>query len=182
MPGVGSALSSLGYGAMLAFSSLLATERGWSPVWLTFTAFAFALVVARLFFGHVPDLGLGGAKVALVCVLIEAAGLGPALACIRPCAGGAGRGAHGIWLFAGLSRPWRGSGSTRSAAKPRTCDGRLHRVPRCGARFWHPGARPDRGLVWYLGAVFLETAIVVACGAVIAARLLWVSPVNAKKK
>jgi hypothetical protein len=29
MPGVGSALSSLGYGAMLAFSSLLATERGW---------------------------------------------------------------------------------------------------------------------------------------------------------
>src|SRR5437868_3784580 len=41
MPGVGSALSSLGYGAMLAFSSLLATERGWSPVWLTFTAFAF---------------------------------------------------------------------------------------------------------------------------------------------
>jgi hypothetical protein len=28
MPGIGSALSSLGYGAMLAFSSLLATERG----------------------------------------------------------------------------------------------------------------------------------------------------------
>src|SRR3954470_12962635 len=88
MPGVGSALSSLGYGAMLAFSSLLATERGWSPVWLTFTAFAFALVVARLFFGHVPDR-LGGAKVALACVLIEAAGLcllwlasGPALAAL----------------------------------------------------------------------------------------------------
>jgi len=74
IPGVGSALSSLGYGAMLAFSSLLATERGWNPVWMTFTAFALALVAARLFFGQVPDR-LGGAKVALACVIIEAVGL-----------------------------------------------------------------------------------------------------------
>lgn len=74
LPGLGSALSSLGYGAVLAFSSLLATERGWTPVWLSFTAFAFALVAARLFFGHVPDK-IGGAKVALGSVIIEAAGL-----------------------------------------------------------------------------------------------------------
>ena len=44
-------------------------------VWLSFSAFAIALVAARLFFGHTPDK-LGGAKVALVSVFVEAAGLG----------------------------------------------------------------------------------------------------------
>jgi len=42
LPGFGSALSSLGFGAMIAFSSLLSAERGWSPVWLSFSAFAIA--------------------------------------------------------------------------------------------------------------------------------------------
>jgi predicted MFS family arabinose efflux permease len=74
LPGFGSALSTVGFGAMIAFSALLSAQHGWSPVWLTFSAFAIALVVTRLFFGHVPDM-LGGAKVALVCVLVEAAGL-----------------------------------------------------------------------------------------------------------
>ena len=74
MPGIGSALSSIGLGAMIAFSSLLAAERQWSPVWLFFSVFAAALVVARLFLGHVPDR-LGGARVALVSVLNEAGGL-----------------------------------------------------------------------------------------------------------
>jgi predicted MFS family arabinose efflux permease len=74
MPGLGSALSSIGFGAIIAFSSLLSAERGWSPVWLVFSAFATSLVAARLVFGHMPDR-LGGARVALVCVLIEAAGL-----------------------------------------------------------------------------------------------------------
>src|SRR5258708_1930174 len=62
LPGFGSALSSVGFGAMIAFSSLLFAERGWSPLWLTFSAFAIALVAARLFLGHTPDK-LGGAKV-----------------------------------------------------------------------------------------------------------------------
>ena len=74
MPGLGSALSTVGFGAMIGFSSLLSAERGWSPVWLSFSAFAIALVIARLFFGHVPDR-LGGARVALACVFVEAAGL-----------------------------------------------------------------------------------------------------------
>src|SRR4051812_46362677 len=74
LPGLGSALSSVGFGAMIAFSSLLATQRGWTPVWVSFSAFAAALVAARLFFGHVPDR-LGGARVALVCIFIEGAGL-----------------------------------------------------------------------------------------------------------
>jgi predicted MFS family arabinose efflux permease len=74
LPGFGSALSSIGFGAIIAFGSLLCAQRGWSPVWLVFSAFAIALVMARLLLGHTPDR-LGGAKVALVCVLIEAAGL-----------------------------------------------------------------------------------------------------------
>jgi len=74
LPGFGSALSTVGFGAMIAFSALLSAQHGWNPVWLTFSAFAMALVAARLFLGHMPDM-LGGAKVALVCVFVEAAGL-----------------------------------------------------------------------------------------------------------
>jgi len=73
MPGFGSALSSVGFGAIIAFGSLLAAQRGWSPIWLVFTAFAVALVAARLLFGHLPDR-LGGARVALVCMIVEAIG------------------------------------------------------------------------------------------------------------
>jgi hypothetical protein len=64
MPGVGSAFSTIGFGAMIGFSSLLAAARGWNPLWLPFSAFAIFLVVARLLFGHMPDK-LGGSKVAL---------------------------------------------------------------------------------------------------------------------
>ena len=74
LPGLGAALSSIGFGAIIAFSSLLSAQRGWSPVWLVFTSFAVSLVAARLLLGHVPDW-LGGARVALVCMLIEAVGL-----------------------------------------------------------------------------------------------------------
>src|SRR4051794_8447260 len=73
-PGFGSALSSIGFGTMIAFSSLLSAERQWTPVWLLFSAFAASLVAARLFLGHVPDK-LGGARVALVSVMVEATGL-----------------------------------------------------------------------------------------------------------
>jgi MFS family permease len=74
IPGLGSALSSVGFGAVLAFSALIASERGWQPVWLPFSAFALALVGARAFLGHIPDR-LGGAKVALASIAIEAVGL-----------------------------------------------------------------------------------------------------------
>jgi MFS family permease len=73
VPGLGSALSSVGFGAITAFVALLFAARGWSQGWLAYTAFATAFIVARLVFGHLADR-IGGAKVALVCVLIEAAG------------------------------------------------------------------------------------------------------------
>jgi MFS family permease len=47
LPGLGAALSSVGFGAMISFSSLLAAERSWNPLWLTFSAFATALVADR---------------------------------------------------------------------------------------------------------------------------------------
>jgi predicted MFS family arabinose efflux permease len=59
---------------MIAFSSLLSTERGWNPVWLLFSSFAISLTAARLFLGQLPDRR-GGARVALVSVLIETTGL-----------------------------------------------------------------------------------------------------------
>ena len=74
LPGLGAALSSIGFGVIVTFGSLFFATRGWTPVWLAFTSYAVALIVARLLFGHLPDK-IGGAKVALVCVLIEAAGL-----------------------------------------------------------------------------------------------------------
>jgi MFS family permease len=74
LPGLGAALSSVGFGAILAFSSLLFVSHGWTPVWLPFTAYAAALVLARVLFGHLPDR-IGGARVALICVVVEAAGL-----------------------------------------------------------------------------------------------------------
>ena len=74
VPGLGLAFSSIGFGAITAFIALLFTEKGWSPLWLAFTAFAVAFILARVLFGHLPDK-LGGAKVAFVFALIEAAGL-----------------------------------------------------------------------------------------------------------
>src|SRR5467141_3783675 len=72
LPGAGLALSSVGLGAVTAFVALLFAARGWT-VWPAFTTFAVAFIFARVVFGHLTDR-IGGAKVALVSVLIEAAG------------------------------------------------------------------------------------------------------------
>jgi MFS family permease len=74
IPGAASALSSVGFGAITAFGALLFVARGWAA-WPAFTAFASAFILTRIFLGHLPDR-FGGVKVALVCALIEAAGLG----------------------------------------------------------------------------------------------------------
>lgn len=72
-PGIGLALSSIGFGAIATFIALLFADRDWGPAWPAFTAVSIAFVVGRLTFGHLPDK-IGGAKVAFACVLIEAAG------------------------------------------------------------------------------------------------------------
>ncbi|MGX5849293.1 arabinose transporter [Mesorhizobium sp. PL10] len=74
LPGIGLAFASLAYGAMTAFAVLYFTERGWQPAWFSFTAFAIALIVARLAFGGLPDR-MGGAKAALLFVVVQAIGM-----------------------------------------------------------------------------------------------------------
>ena len=74
VPGVASALSSIGFGAITAFSALFFVARGWAA-WPAFTVFATAFILTRLSLGHLADR-FRGAKVALICVLVEAAGLG----------------------------------------------------------------------------------------------------------
>ena len=97
-----------GIGAILAFASLLFANRGWIPVWLPFTAYAVALIAARLGLGHLPDR-IGGAGVALGSALIETAGL--ALIWLAPGA-----------LVAAAGAASRGSATRssilRSASKP----------------------------------------------------------------
>lgn len=72
-PGLGLALSSVGFGVITAFIALLFAERGWGNASMAFTAFGLAFIGARLGFGHLPDRW-GGARVALACVLGEALG------------------------------------------------------------------------------------------------------------
>lgn len=74
LPGCGAALASIGYCAILAFSSLFYTEMHWQPVWMAFTAFGVALMAARMSAGHLPDR-FGGARVAFVFVIVQACGL-----------------------------------------------------------------------------------------------------------
>ena len=73
VPGFGSALGSVGFGAVTTFVALLFATRGWANGWLAYTAYAVAFILARVFFSHVADQ-IGGAKVALVCAVIEAIG------------------------------------------------------------------------------------------------------------
>jgi MFS family permease len=73
VPGAGAALSSIGFGAITAFSALLFVARGWAA-WPAFSAFALVFIVTRLGLGHLGDR-FAAAGVALICVLVEAAGL-----------------------------------------------------------------------------------------------------------
>ncbi|ASC64627.1 arabinose transporter [Achromobacter denitrificans] len=73
LPGLGLALCSVGFGVITAFVSLLYAQRGWDGAAWMFTAFGGGFILARVFFAGLPDR-LGGARVALVCVLIEAVG------------------------------------------------------------------------------------------------------------
>ncbi|HCA17039.1 MAG TPA: arabinose transporter [Alcaligenes faecalis] len=72
--GMGLLLCSVGFGSLTAFVALLFADRNWGNASLAFPAFGVAFIAARMLFGHLPDK-LGGARVALLCVLIEAVGL-----------------------------------------------------------------------------------------------------------
>ncbi len=170
MPGLGAALSSVGFGAILAFSSLLFAERGWSPIWLPFGAFAAALVLARMLFGHMPDR-LGGARTALVCVLIEAAGL--ALIWLAPGRALAAAGAALAGFGYSLVYPGLGVEAVRRA--PPESRGLAMGAYTSFLDVALGLGSPALGLVaaWAgLASVFLVSALIVLCATATAMRLL----------
>ena len=180
LPGLGAAISTLGFGAMIAFSSLLSAERNWSPIWLTFSAFAMALVVARLFFGQMPDK-LGGAKVALACVFVEAAGL--ALIWFASSSGVAAFGAALTGFGYALVYPGLGVVAVRRA--PPQSRGVAMGAYTVFLDVALGFGSPVLGLLagWTgLGSVFLASAIVVLGAAGVAAWLLHSSRRSAHKR
>ena len=170
MPGLGAALASIGFGAIVTFASLLFVARDWTPVWLAFTSYAVALIAARLLFGHLPDR-VGGAKVALLFVLIETAGL--ALMGLASSAGTAAVGAALTGLGYSLVFPGLGVEAVRRAP-PESRGVAMGAYTAClDLALGISG--PALGLVASgagLGAVFLVSALVVLGAAVIAIRLL----------
>jgi MFS family permease len=73
-PGLALAFTGVGFAAITTFIALLYAQHGWSPIWLAFTTFSVAFMAGRLALGHLPDRR-GGARVALACIVVEAAGL-----------------------------------------------------------------------------------------------------------
>jgi MFS family permease len=170
MPGLGSALSSIGFGTVTTFSSLLFVERDWSPVWLAFTAYAAALIVARLSLGHLPDR-IGGAKVALFSVLVEAVGL--ALMGLAPSSALAGVGAALTGLGYALVFPGFGVEAVRRA--PPEVRGLAMGAYTACLDLALGVVSPVLGLIANgagLGAVFLTSTVMVLCAAPVAMRLL----------
>jgi MFS family permease len=170
VPGLGSAFSSIGFGTMIAFSSLLSAQRQWSPVWLLFSSFAAALVIARLLLGHLPDK-LGGAKVALVSVLIEAAGL--ALIWLAP--GEVPAVAGALLTGLGFALVYPGLGVEAVHRAPPQSRGLAMGAYTAFLDVALGFGSPALGLIagWAgLGSVFIAAALVVLCAAAIAMLLL----------
>jgi MFS family permease len=162
VPGLGLALSSVGFGAVTTFIVLLFAQHGWGQAWLALAAFSIVFVVGRVAFGHLPDR-IGGARVALVCVLIEAAG--QALIWLAP------------WsTLALVGAALTGFGVEAVRRAPPESRGLAMGAYTAFLDLALGLANPALGLVASgagLGAVFLVSALVVTCAAAIAVRLLF---------
>jgi MFS family permease len=174
MPGLGAAFSSIGFGAILAFGSLLFAQRGWSPIWLAFTAYAVSLIMARIAFGHLPDR-LGGAKVALVSVLIEASGLALIWLASGPLVAAVGAALTGF----GYALVYPGLGVEAVRRAPPQSRGLVMGIYTVFLDVALGFGSPALGLIagWTgLGSVFLASAVVVLCTAIVAVALLFAAP------
>ncbi|WP_418159035.1 arabinose transporter [Benzoatithermus flavus] len=170
MPGLGAAFGSVGFGAIIAFGSLLFAERGWSPVWLAFSTFAACLIAARVIGGHLPDR-FGGARVALVCASIEAVGL--ALVWLAPSRIWAAVGAGLAGFGYSLVYPGLGVEAVRRAP-PQSRGAAMGAFTAC-LDLALGVSGPALGLIAGgagLGTVFLTSTLVVLGAAAVAMRLL----------
>jgi MFS family permease len=73
LPGAGLMLCAGGYAMTTTFAVLLFAQKGWGSGALAITSLGLGFIAGRLLFGHLPDK-VGGARVALFCVLGEALG------------------------------------------------------------------------------------------------------------
>lgn len=94
-PGLGIVLASGGFGTIAAFMALHYAERGWSGAGLALSAFGGVYIVSRVLFAGVPDR-IGGIRVAIACLVVEAAGLALIAVANSPLAALAGAGLSGL--------------------------------------------------------------------------------------
>jgi MFS family permease len=171
VPGLGVALAGVGFGAISTSIVLLYAARGWSPAWLPFTALSVAFIGGRLVFGHLPDK-IGGAKVSLVCILVEAAGqvvIWTAHSSLLALIGV-------ILTGLGYSLVYPGFGVEAIRRAPQESRGLAMGAYTAFLDLSLGVTGPALGLVagWAgLKAVFLASAAVVSCAAVVALRLMF---------
>ena len=170
VPGFGMALTAVGFGAITTFGALMFAERGWGAAWLAFTALSTAFILGRVLAGHLPDR-LGGARVALACVLIEAIGL--AIIWVAPSAAVVFVGA--AVTGAGYSLVYPGFGLEAVRRAPPEAKGLAMGAFTAFLDLALAIASPALGLVADhagLGSVFLVSTLVVLGAGAVAMRLL----------
>jgi MFS family permease len=178
VPGLGSALGSVGFGAVMTFAALLFASRGWANGWLAYSAYATAFILARIFFSHVAD-AIGGAKVALVCALIETIGQVLIWSAARPEMALAGAALTGF----GFSLVYPGFGVEAVRRVPAQSRGLAMGAYTAFLDLAQGLASPALGLVATdarLNVVFLASAATVLCAALVAAWLM-ANPATAKE-
>lgn len=171
-PGLGAALSSVAFGAITAFVTLLFSTRGWSHAWMPYSIFAAAFILARFAFGHLPDR-MGGARVALVCLLIEAVGQALIWWATEPTLALVGAALTGL----GYSLVYPGFGVEAVLRAPPQSHGLAMGAYTAFLDLALGVGGPTLGLVasWTeLRAVFLISALAILCAVPIALRLLLV--------
>jgi predicted MFS family arabinose efflux permease len=154
VPGFGSALGSVGFGAVTTFAALLFADRGWT----------------RVFFSHAADR-FGGAKVALFCVLIETAGQALMWLAVRPELALLGAALTGF----GFSLVYPGFGVEAVRRVPAQSRGLAMGAYTAFLDLAQGFASPALGLVAKaagLNVVFLVSAITVLCAALVASWLI----------